>query len=180
MSNNITSIVNSTTAIITAGSNFTGKAEDISNYNTIVAHVIADQDVLIEIFQSEDGTNWDIYSNGTASATSIKVLLVPAQAKYCYVKITNNTASDTTYCRLQTIFKESCQSVFLDSSIQNLVLNTRAIKDTEDGILCFGYDGSSNQKIKTSNGGLIRNLPEYNIQSFLLNNRLHLHIKKWI
>ena len=80
---NFISIVNSTTSNIDAGDNFTGKIEDVSQYNTIVSHVIADQDLTIEIYQSNDGTNWDIYDSYSASGP-VKVFTDTVKAKYFY------------------------------------------------------------------------------------------------
>jgi hypothetical protein len=108
-SGNITSVLNSSIATLTAGSTFTGTAEDASNFSEIrvsvtASHVSATDGLSIQ--QSPDGTNWDIADTYTIPATTGKTFAVPRQARWFRVVYTNGGTNQTSF-RLQSILNRT-------------------------------------------------------------------------
>lgn len=91
---------NNTTANINAGNTWTGASETTLGVAGIQFMLKTDQNVIVYIDQSLDGTNWDIadsfvykYSLGGTSRT------VQAVGAYFRARIYNNSVSNTTYMR---------------------------------------------------------------------------------
>lgn len=94
---------NSSTANLLAGGNFTGTATSTLGVAGIQVSLKTNQNMIVYIEQSPDGTNWDIidhfdytYSLGGASWT------VQAVNSYVRVLVVNVNGAATTYFRLQT------------------------------------------------------------------------------
>jgi len=106
VSQNVTaSIVNSSTANISAGASFVGVAEDTLGVNAIQITFKCDLNCAISIQQSPDGTNWDIQDdynyNNLVNNFGITVQAVGA---YFRVVVTNeNSTTTTSYLRLSSI-----------------------------------------------------------------------------
>lgn len=95
---------NSTTTLLTNGSTFTGDWEDVSTYGTITVAVKTDQDGYFSVQFSPDGTNVDstltrYYRTGQIEAPHNFTIT----RKYARVTFTNDSGSDQTYLRLQTL-----------------------------------------------------------------------------
>lgn len=113
------STLNSSDTLLTASSVFTGTAEDVSQYDSVVVAVKTDQDGTYQVQFSNDGTNWDssltrYYRTGQIEPPHRFTIT----RQYCRVVFTNSSASDQTYLRLQTTFGEKSDlNVPLDSTI---------------------------------------------------------------
>lgn len=106
LTNAVVSTANSSTTNIAGSGNFTGTAEDVSDYSSIVvsvfsSHVGATDGLSLQ--QSPDGTNWDQVDAFTVPAVTGKTFSAPVQAKFFRVVYTN-AGTLTTSFRLQTIF----------------------------------------------------------------------------
>lgn len=103
-SGNIISILNSSTATLTANSVYTGTAEDVSNFAEVRVSVksnVASATDGLSIQQSPDGTNWnitDVYTIGTGGGT----FTVPRQARYFRIVYTNGGTNQGSF-NLQSI-----------------------------------------------------------------------------
>ena len=95
---------NSSTANLGGGASFTGTSQSTLGVNSIQVNIAADQNCLIHIDQSTDGTNWDI-SDPFNHYTSLggHSWTVTATAAFCRVRVDNlNSVTATTFLRLQT------------------------------------------------------------------------------
>jgi hypothetical protein len=123
--NSYVSTDNSTTTLLTNGSTFTGTWEDISKYASAFISIDTDQDGIGYIDFSSDGVNIagtrTIYFNTSE-------LQVPYQTsgarQYFRVRFTNDSGSDQTYLRIQSIIKANAESI-------NLALDDVAPRDVE-------------------------------------------------
>lgn len=109
---NVISILNSSTATLTAGSTYTGTGEDVSNFSEMRVSVIASHasgtDGL-SIQQSSNNTNWDIIDTYTIPATTGKTFVVPRQARYFRIVYTNGGTNQSSF-RLQAILNRTATS----------------------------------------------------------------------
>lgn len=94
---------NSSTANLAAGATFTGTAANTLGVNAIQISLKTDQNCMVYVDQSPDGTNWDLSDpfNYYYSIDNFGVT-VQAISSYFRVRVTNTGASITTYLRLQT------------------------------------------------------------------------------
>jgi hypothetical protein len=117
---NKTSTLNSTSTLLNAGATFTGTAEDVSKYNSVILAAKTDQDGSLFIDFSNDGTNFDSTLTFTVTSSVNEVHRLTITRKYCRVRFTNTSASNQTYLRLQTTFGSQTQlTSSLNSTIQN-------------------------------------------------------------
>lgn len=96
---------NSSETLINTGSNFTGEWEDVGTFDSVVISVSTDQDGYYEIQFSPDGTNIDstltrYYRTGQINVPHRFTIA----RKYMRVVFYNNSGTNQTYFRLQTIF----------------------------------------------------------------------------
>jgi len=117
--NNRVSTANSTTTPLSAGVAFTGTAEDVSGYNSVVIALKTDQDGTFNVQFSNDGTNWDTSLNRYYRTNQIEAPhRFTITRKYCRIIFTNTSASNQTYFRLQVIFGEKADlNMPLDSVV---------------------------------------------------------------
>lgn len=95
---------NSTATLLTNGSTFTGEWVDVSRWPAIEVAVKTDQSGTYKIQFSPDGTNADstlpyTYTMGNINAPK----RLTTTRRFARVTFTNNSGSDQTYLRLQTI-----------------------------------------------------------------------------
>lgn len=95
---------NSSTANLTSGSSFTGTATSTSGASGIQVTLSADQNCMVCVEQSPDGTNWDIIDcfNYYYTINNFGITVQSVNA-YVRVVVTNIDESTTTYFRLQTV-----------------------------------------------------------------------------
>ena len=104
------SSVNSTSTLLTNGSTFTGEWEDVSAYAFVSVAVKTDQNGTFSVQFSPDGVNQDSTLTRYYRTAQIEAPHVFVRTrKYCRIVFTNDSGSDQTYIRLQTIFGEAGQ-----------------------------------------------------------------------
>ena len=107
--NSLVSTVNSTATALAANGVFTGTAEDVSEYSTIIVTVFADQASAtdgLSVQQSTNGTNWDVTDVYSIPINNGKTFSFGVQAKFMRVVYTNG-ATASTVLRLQTIHSKA-------------------------------------------------------------------------
>lgn len=115
----IVSTANSSTTLINTGDNFTGTWEDVTAYDSVVLSVSTDQDGYYEIQFSPDGTNAD---STLTRYYRIAQINVPHRftitRKYFRVRFFNDSGTNQTYIRLQTLFGQKSElNVPCDSTV---------------------------------------------------------------
>lgn len=101
------STANSSTTLLTNGSTFTGDWEDVAHYNNVVVAVKTDQNGYFTIQFSPDGVNQDSTLTRYYRTTNIEAPhKFTVTRQYCRVTFTNDSGSDQTYLRLQTLYGE--------------------------------------------------------------------------
>lgn len=102
---NLISTVNSTDTLLVAGAVFTGTAEDVTQYDSVVVSVKTDQNGTYTIQSSNDGTNWDSTLTRYYRTSQIEPPhRFTITRRYVRIVFTNTSASDQTYLRLQTVY----------------------------------------------------------------------------
>jgi len=94
---------NSSTAPLNNNVTFTGTATDVSSYPSVVFAVKTDQDGMAYIDFSIDGTNWDSTLSFNITANVNEVHRITVTRKYFRMRIFNNSGSNQTYLRLQSL-----------------------------------------------------------------------------
>lgn len=101
---NKTSTLNSTTTPLNSAATFTGTAEDVSAFNSLVFSCKTDQAGELYAEFSNDGTNYDSILTFELYANTNEVHRLTISKKYFRIRITNTSASNQTYLRLQTLY----------------------------------------------------------------------------
>ena len=117
--NNKISTANSTTTPLDSLAVFTGTAEDVSQFDSVVIAVKTDQNGTFQIQFSNDGTNWDSTLTRYYRTSQIEPPhRFTITRKYCRVVFTNTSASTQTFLRMQTMFGDKADlNIPLDSAI---------------------------------------------------------------
>jgi hypothetical protein len=101
----VVSTVNSTDTLLAPAAVFTGSAEDVSAYDSVVVSAKTDQDGYFEVQFSNDGTNWDSTLTRYYRTSQIEAPhRFTITRKFVRVRFTNTSASSQTFLRLQTTF----------------------------------------------------------------------------
>lgn len=93
----------STATALNTGITFTSAAEDVSNHASLVVACKADQDGILYVDFSTDGTNWDSVLSFNVSASVNEAHRLTVTRQYARVRFTNTSASNQTYLRLQSM-----------------------------------------------------------------------------
>lgn len=102
---NTISNANSSATLLASGATFTGTAEDVSGYDSLVVAVKTDQNGTLTVQFSNDGTNWDSTLTRYYRTAQIEAPhRFTITRKFARVTFTNSSASSQTYLRLQTSF----------------------------------------------------------------------------
>lgn len=111
---------NGTTTPLNNGQTFTGVATDVSRYSSVVIAVKSDQDGLVYVDFSPDGTNWDSTLTFTMAANVNEVHRITITRKFFRLRIFNNSGSNQTYLRAQTLLgSQQSLTSSLNSTIQS-------------------------------------------------------------
>lgn len=102
--NNKTSILNSTSIPLNSSDTFTGISEDVSNFNSLVFSCKSDQHGTLYAEFSSDNSNWDSSLAFEIYAGVNEVHRLTISKKYFRIRIVNDSASNQTYLRLQTMY----------------------------------------------------------------------------
>jgi hypothetical protein len=113
------STVNSTSTLLTNGSTFTGVWEDVTQYKDVVVAVKTDQNGIFKVEYSPDGTNVDSTLNRYYRTTQIEAPhRFTNTRQFMRVSFTNDSGTDQTFLRLQTILGDrSDLNAPLDSTL---------------------------------------------------------------
>lgn len=101
---NFVSTMNSSTVTLASSATFTGTAEDVSRFNSVIVSAKTDFDGTLYMEFSTDGTNWDSSLTYSLAASTNEVHRLTISKKYYRTRFTNTSGSTQTYFRLQTIF----------------------------------------------------------------------------
>ena len=93
----------STATALNTGVTFTSAAEDAVAHSTLVVACKTDQVGMLYIDFSTDATNWDSSLSFKVAANINEVHRVSVTRQYARVRLTNTSASNQTYLRLQTL-----------------------------------------------------------------------------
>lgn len=111
---------NSSTTALNNAQTFTGTGTDVSQYNSIVVACLTDQNGTLYVEFSPDNTNWDSSLSYTVTASTNEIHRIAVTRRYVRVRLTNNSGSNQTYLRLQTIIGHQTQlTSALNSTIQS-------------------------------------------------------------
>ena len=116
----VISTLNSTTTALNNGQTFTGSWEDVSEFNSLIVATKTDQNGIITVEFSPDGTNADSSLTRYYNTNQIEPPhRFTVTRKYARVKFENNSGSNQTYIRLQTQFKVQTENLNapLDSTL---------------------------------------------------------------
>lgn len=96
---------NSSTTALDNGQTFTGEWEEVGHYNSVVVAVKTDQDGYYQVQFSPDGVNQDSTLTRYYRTTNIEPPhRFTITRNYCRVVFYNNSGSNQTYLRLQTMY----------------------------------------------------------------------------
>jgi hypothetical protein len=94
---------NSSVAPLNNGATFTGTATEVSAYPSVVFAVKTDTTGLAYVDFSPDGTNWDSTLTFKIAANTNEVHRITVTRKYFRIRVFNNSGSNQTYLRLQSM-----------------------------------------------------------------------------
>ena len=101
---NKVSVLNSTSILLNAGATFTGIGEDVSAFNSLSFSCKTDQNGTLYAEFSTDNTNWDSSLTFDVFANVNEVHRLTISKKYFRIRLTNTSASNQTFLRLQTLY----------------------------------------------------------------------------
>lgn len=93
----------STATPLNTATTFTSAAEDVSAHPSIIVSCKTDQDGILYIDFSTDGTNWDSTLTYTITANTNEAHRLTVTKQYARVRLSNTSASNQTFLRLQSI-----------------------------------------------------------------------------
>ena len=140
----MTSTNNTTFSALNNAQVFTGNKDNVEKFASIVVYIKSDQDCLLEIQHSADGSNFDIVDSFNVSSASAKSCQVETKGKWARVVCTNNSGSDMSVLRLQTSYRTIPQRIGLDSDSLSFSLATDA------QVKAMASDGSSDVQLKVN------------------------------
>mgnify|MGYP000479348130 FL=1 len=103
MENTTISSINSTTTPLASGASFTGTAQRVIGYSSVITSVKTDQAGTLSMQFSIDGTNWDSQINFSVVPDTNEIHRFSVSKEFYRCVFTNTSASPQTYLRLQTI-----------------------------------------------------------------------------
>lgn len=95
--------LNSSATPLNAAATFTGTGQDVLGFASVVVAVFTDQAATLYIEFSTDNTNWDSSLSFSVAASTNEVHRISVTRRYVRVRITNTSASNQTYMRLQAM-----------------------------------------------------------------------------
>lgn len=110
---------NSSTTPLNNGDTFTGTGRDVSSYPSLVVACKTDQNGVLYIDFSPDNSNWDSTLTFTVEAGVNEVHRISVTRQYARVRVYNNSGSNQTYLRLQTLLgHQTALTSSLNSTVQ--------------------------------------------------------------
>lgn len=114
---NVVSTGNSTSTLLNSLAVFTGAWEDVSKYDSLVFSCKTDQHGTLLAQFSTDGTNIDSSLSFEVYASVNEVHRLTISKKYFRIVLTNDSASNQTYLRLQVLFGSYSQLTSPSNSV---------------------------------------------------------------
>lgn len=102
---NVSSVLNSSAAVLGVGGEFTGGIEDVKNYGSLTYYVFSDVGSStngFQVQQSGDGSNFDVTDSYTIPAGTGKVFSVQPAAQYVRIFYANGASGQTAFRLYQT------------------------------------------------------------------------------
>lgn len=100
----IPSVLNNSSSNLAVGATFTGASESTINVSGIQFIFNSDQDGVVYVDQSGDGTNWDVIDHYDFYVGKAALgVTVQAVGSYFRIRVTNSGTATTTFLRLQTV-----------------------------------------------------------------------------
>jgi len=135
---NFVSINNSTNNALENGQTFTGVAEDVSIFDSLVVALKTDQSGMLYVDFSTDSENWDSTLSFNIAASTNEVHRITITRRYFRVRIYNNSGSNQTYLRSQCLFGDyAALTSPLNGTVQDdadsLVTRSVLVGDTDGG-----------------------------------------------
>ena len=150
------SVDNSTTAPLGASGNFTGVAEDVSDFATITITIATDVTGSFTLQQSSDGVNWDV-SRTAAITPPSREYIVPVVAQYARI-LYDNDATPQSYLRLQTRYHKE------QSSMDRIALDGELLDDslanTTRSVLAGKNESGRYNNVKVTEGSINVNITD--------------------
>lgn len=112
------SSVNSSEIPLDNNETFTGSSIDVSGYNTVTVSVFVNLSGLLSLEFSSDNNNWDSITSYTITANTYTEYRVPVTSQYYRTVFLNNSGSNQTDFRLQTLLgsQQIEQDISLDTT----------------------------------------------------------------
>lgn len=98
---------NTTDTVLNNNEVFVGLREETLGFNSASVSVIASHTGTLAVEQSMNGSDWDYSTTYTFSAATPLFVSVELKARYLHIIITNNSGSNFTFLRGQTILKNT-------------------------------------------------------------------------
>jgi hypothetical protein len=95
---------NSTNTLLNNGETFTGKTEDVGQYDALTIALKTDTTAKLYADFSVDGVNWDSTLTYQVSANINEVHKLTITRRYFRIRITNDSGTNQTYLRAQCLF----------------------------------------------------------------------------
>jgi hypothetical protein len=133
---------NNTTAPLNNGETFTGLAEDVSSYSSVICALKTDVSGILYMEFSVDGQNWDSSLSFNVAAGVNEVHRLTVTRRYFRVRFTNNSGSNQTYIRLGCLYGEfpaltSSLNSTVQSDADSAVSRALLIGQTDNGDFQF-------------------------------------------
>jgi hypothetical protein len=117
-SNELISVDNSSTTTLAANATFTGIAEIVSSFPSLVVSCLSSSSGTLYVDFSADASNWDSTLSFLVAASTNEVHRISVTRKYARVRFTNGVTAQT-FFRLQTTYGNQTQlNSALNSSVQ--------------------------------------------------------------
>ena len=129
--NNAVLTNNSTTAALNNAATFTGTADNVSFWDSIVIAIKTDQSGVLYADFSPDGTNWDSTLTYTITAGVNEVHRLTVTRAYFRIRIYNNSGSNQTYLRAQSIAGQFAALTSVLSSSVQVDADTTLVRPTD-------------------------------------------------
>lgn len=111
---------NTSNTPLNTGATFTGTATDVSKYSSVTVACRTDQNGSMTVQFSPDGTNWDSTLTFVLTANTNEVHRIVVTRQYVRVTVSNTSASNQTFLRLQTLIgQQSALTSALNSIVQS-------------------------------------------------------------
>jgi hypothetical protein len=95
----ISALLDSTVTALGDGATYTGDSKACDKYARIVGSIYTDHASTLYIDQSQDGTNWDYYSDFAVTASTGLAFSAEVVAPYCRMRVVNSAGAAQTALR---------------------------------------------------------------------------------